>query len=75
MKNTEKAVIIAEKLDKQYPGNIEFLEFDNNYQLLITVILTAQTTDKQVMKITPELFRKYPEPVMLGNASHKMLKR
>lgn len=71
MKNTEKAVIIAEKLDKQYPGNIEFLEFDNNYQLLITVILTAQTTDKQVMKITPELFRKYPEPVMLGNASHK----
>ena len=70
MKNTEKAVIIAEKLDKLYPGKIEFLEFENNYQLLITVILTAQTTDKQVMKITPDLFRRYPEPAMLGNASN-----
>ena len=64
----EKAVIIAEKLDKLYPGEIEFLEYKNNYQLLITVILTAQTTDKQVMKITPLLFRKYPDPALLGNA-------
>ena len=68
MKNREKAVIIAEKLDQMYPGKIEFLEYENNYQLLITIILTAQTTDRQVMKVTPDLFRKYPEPAMLGNA-------
>jgi endonuclease-3 len=68
MKSSEKAVTIAERLNEIYPERIEFLKFDNNYQLLITVILTAQTTDKQVMKVTPFLFKKYPDPDLLGNA-------
>ena len=68
MKAKEKAAVIAEKLDRLYPEKIEFLEYENNYQLLITVILTAQTTDRQVMRVTPELFRKYPDPSSLGSA-------
>ncbi len=64
----EKAALIAEELKRIYPEKIEFLDFENSYQLLITVILTAQTTDKQVMKITPALFKKYPEPSLLGKA-------
>ena len=68
MKVKEKAVSIAEKLDRIYPEKIEFLDYENSYQLLITVILTAQTTDRQVMKVTPELFGKYPHPQLLGNA-------
>ena len=71
MKIEEKAVLIAEKLDRIYPPEIEFLGYENSYQLLITVILTAQTTDRQVMRVTPELFSKYPEPAMLGNALQK----
>jgi len=68
MKSSEKSVTIAERLNEISPDRIAFLEFENNFQLLITVILTAQTTDKQVMKVTPVLFRKYPEPELLGNA-------
>ena len=71
MNNTELAVITAEKLDRNYPENIEFLDYENNYQLLITVILTAQTTDKQVMKVTPVLFTKYPVPEKLAAADKK----
>ena len=67
----KKAEIIADILDKIYPEKIEFIQFENNYQLLITVILTAQTTDKQVMKISPKLFKKYPCPDLLASAQQK----
>ena len=75
MKSKEKAVIIAENLDRLYPEKIEFLEYENSYQLLITVILTAQTTDRQVMKVTPELFRKYPTPSLLGKAGQQDIEK
>ena len=39
------------------------LKYENNYQLLIAIMLSAQSTDKQVNKITPKLFSyiKYPQ--------------
>ncbi len=44
------------------------LEFSNNYELIIAVLLSAQTTDKSVNKITKDLFKKYPNFERLSKA-------
>lgn len=57
----------------------EFIEpsceliFHNNFELLIAVMLSAQTTDKSVNIITPSLFNKYKTPNDLMNADIKEL--
>jgi endonuclease-3 len=38
------------------------LDFSNNFELLVAVILSAQCTDKRVNKVTPQLFAKFPTP-------------
>ncbi len=45
------------------------LHYDNPFQLLIAVILSAQCTDKRVNMITPSLFKAYPTPEVLAAAS------
>lgn len=55
-------------LQKQYPNAITFLDYKTNFQLLVAVVLSAQTTDAQVNKITPVLFEKYPDPKTLMTA-------
>jgi endonuclease-3 len=45
------------------------LNYQNPYQLLVAVILSAQCTDKRVNMVTPILFKKYPTPQLLANAS------
>jgi endonuclease-3 len=45
------------------------LDFENTYQLTVAVILSAQCTDKRVNVITPPLFKAFPEPKDLANAS------
>jgi len=52
-------------LRKLYPNAITFLDYKTPFQLLVAVVLSAQTTDAQVNKITPALFGKYPEPEAL----------
>lgn len=49
-------------LQKLYPNAVSFLDYNSPYQLMVAVILSAQTTDAQVNKVTPELFRNYPDP-------------
>ena len=44
------------------------LNYQNPYQLLVAVILSAQCTDKRVNLTTPHLFSKYPTPLALSNA-------
>lgn len=44
------------------------LVFADPYQLIVSVVLSAQCTDKRVNLVTPELFRRYPTPRMLGDA-------
>ena len=48
-------------LRKLYPNAITFLDYETPFQLLVAVVLSAQTTDAQVNKITPVLFEKYPD--------------
>ncbi|MBX6422875.1 endonuclease III [Thermosulfurimonas sp. F29] len=52
---------ILERLKKAYPDARIALRFENPLQLLIATILSAQCTDERVNRVTPELFRKYPD--------------
>ena len=45
------------------------LVFADPYQLIVSVVLSAQCTDKRVNMVTPELFRRYPSPEKLSAAS------
>jgi endonuclease-3 len=47
------------------------LHFQNTYQLLCAVILSAQCTDKRVNMFTPALFSQYPDIVSLSNAEYE----
>lgn len=52
--------ILIQALAKLYPDPHSELDFKNEYQLLIAVMLSAQCTDKKVNQVTPELFKTYP---------------
>lgn len=45
------------------------LNYENGYQLIVAVILSAQCTDKRVNMITPALFARFPDPQSLSQAS------
>lgn len=64
-KNTEQ---ILKTLDKKYGKVAAFLNHKNPFELLIAVILSAQTTDAMVNKVTPELFANYPDAEKLKTA-------
>lgn len=59
---------ILNKLEERYPDAECALDHENIYQLLVAVVLSAQTTDKSVNKITPELFKRYPDAKALSEA-------
>ncbi len=60
MTNREKVSIITRRLKKEYPGTpLTVLRFQTPFELMVATILSAQTTDLQVNKITPGLFKKY----------------
>ena len=54
---------------KHYPDSITELNYNNLYELLISVMLSAQCTDKRVNIISPALFEAYPNPISLANAN------
>lgn len=55
-------------LSEMHPEAECALDHDNKYELLIAVVLSAQTTDVSVNKVTPALFEKYPGPEELAAA-------
>jgi len=61
-------------LDKQYPKDIHFLEKREPFQFLITVILSAQTTDEIANKVSSKLFEKYPTAQALAIANIEDIK-
>ena len=62
------APIYSERLAAAYGDPHAALHFANAYQLLIAVILSAQTTDVGVNKATPALFERFPTPASLAEA-------
>lgn len=63
----KRALLTVEKLRDLYSAATE-LTHENPFQLLIATILSAQTTDRSVNSITPELFRRYPTAHYLAAA-------
>ena len=53
---------------ERYPYAHAELDFDNPFQLLVATVLSAQTTDVTVNKVTPALFARYPTPADLAGA-------
>ena len=51
---------IIELLKKSYPDSKVSLDFTSPWELLIATILSAQSTDITVNKVTPQLFHRYP---------------
>ena len=62
MKLKDKIEIVKETLFKMYPENKTELNFSNPYQLLIAVLMSAQTTDKQVNKANEKFFQVVKKP-------------
>ena len=60
--------LITAFLDEQYPNVGCELLYNKDYELVIAVMLSAQTTDISVNKITPVLFSKYPILESIANA-------
>jgi endonuclease-3 len=60
-KNINNVLEIIKILEELYPEAECELTFKSTFQLLISVVLSAQTTDKRVNIVTNELFSKYPD--------------
>ena len=62
MKRKEKAERIQSMLEELYPETPVPLDHERPFQLLIAVLMSAQTTDLKVNQVTPELFKHGPTP-------------
>src|SRR5665647_294372 len=60
---------ILAQVEQQYKNAASELQFHNPYQLLVAVILSAQSTDKQVNHVTTTLFDKAPDVFALAALS------
>ncbi|MFP4377177.1 MAG: endonuclease III [Spirochaetales bacterium] len=68
MKARARAEAITEILNGEYPNRQPLLVYRSPFELVISVILSAQTTDAQVNKATPALFEAFPTPAALAAA-------
>ena len=62
MRRSEKAEIIISMLEKLYPKTPIPLDHNNPFELLVAVLMSAQTTDLKVNEVTPALFAKANNP-------------
>ena len=64
---------ILTRFRQHYPEAKTTLDYQSPFQLLLAVILSAQTTDKQVNRVTASLFRKYQTPADFAALSEEAL--
>ena len=74
MKRSSKEYII-ENLNRLYPDAHCELNHKDSFELLIAVVLSAQTTDVSVNRVTPALFEKYPDALSLSEANEEDVMR
>lgn len=60
---------VLERLEQEMPDPKTELHYENPYQLLVAVILSAQCTDKRVNTITPAFFEAFPDAKSLAAAT------
>lgn len=66
--NRETKNRILEKLEEMYPEAKAELVFSNPYEMLVATMLSAQCTDKQVNKVTPAVFERWPDANTMADA-------
>lgn len=68
MKSKREIIEILDRLKQEYPHAECALMHRNVFELIVCVVLSAQTTDVSVNKISPQLFGEYPTPEALAAA-------
>src|ERR1700730_16755158 len=71
MKN--RAARVSAALAKIYPKARISLDFETPWQCLAATILSAQCTDQRVNRVTPELFRQYPDAPAMASAEREKI--
>jgi len=69
MLKKERFEKFLDHFSKNFPEPETELKYNNPYELLVAVILSAQCTDKRVNMVTPRLFERYPSAEIMANAS------
>jgi endonuclease-3 len=73
MNRKERYAVVIDYFQKNIPEAETELFYDNPFQLLVAVILSAQCTDKRVNLTTPKLFQQFPGPAELAEADFDVL--
>lgn len=75
MTKEEKAKSIVGELKKLFPTTKTALNYNSDFNLLVAVILSAQTTDKKVNEVSPTLFNDYRTPSDYAGLSQEKLEK
>lgn len=67
--SSDRVAAILKGLDEAYPEAICALTHRSPWELLVATILSAQCTDVRVNMVTPELFRRFPSPEAMAEAT------
>ena len=70
-----RAEEIFDRLQREYPDAHCALVHQDAYELTVATILSAQCTDARVNKVTPELFRRYTNPLEMAGARQEDVER
>ena len=70
MTRKERFSFVIDFFQKHNPSAETELIFDDPFQLLVAVILSAQCTDKRVNMTTPAIFERYPDALALSHATY-----
>jgi endonuclease-3 len=74
-KKKARALKIIDALEREYPNAACHLHFKNPFQLLISTILAAQSTDAGVNRVMDELYKKYKSPADIAKAKPEVLEK
>jgi endonuclease-3 len=69
MNRKEKYAFVLDYFQQHTPNAETELTYDNPFELLVSVILSAQCTDKRVNMTTPAIFARYPTPQIMAKAT------
>lgn len=73
MRKQERYNFVLDNLSRTLSDTETELDYTNNFELLVAVVLSAQCTDKRINQITPRLFADYPTPEAMALASPEVL--
>ena len=73
MLKKERYEAFVEYFSEHMPVAETELHYENTFQLLVAVVLSAQCTDKRINMVTPALFRDFPTPFHLASATFEEL--